>query len=100
MCGQSTIESIETNSRRTRTTAVTVTQGFLTVTKTVDAPSPTTMEPQIPGAARPYPCIGDGSLVCIEDYWFGVCVGGVAYPTPLANMLICKDREIQMRPGQ
>jgi hypothetical protein len=115
MCGQSTIESspsiesgssnesgssIESGFRRTRTTTVTVTEGFLTATKTVDTPSATTTEPQIPAAARPYPCIGDGSLVCIEDYWFGVCVGGVAYPTPLANMLICKDREIQMRPGQ
>ena len=109
MCGQPTIESsssiegsssIGDSSGRTRTTIVTVTQGFLTVTKTVDAPSPTTTEPQIPAGARPYPCIGDGSPVCIEDYWFGVCVDGVAYPTPLANMLICRDREIQMRPGQ
>lgn len=85
--------------RRTSTQFVTLTQGILTVTTTVTAPSTTTAEREVPALTRPYFCATEGSLVCIEDYWFGVCSAGVVYPTPLANMLICENGQIGMRPG-
>jgi hypothetical protein len=88
------------SARRTSTRIVSVTQGVGTVTKTVDAPSATTTERKTPAAAGPHPCTENGSVVCIEEYWFGLCNTGVAYPTPLADSLVCKDGKVQFRPGQ
>ncbi|KAH6850700.1 hypothetical protein B0I37DRAFT_404471 [Chaetomium sp. MPI-CAGE-AT-0009] len=92
-------------TRHTSTVFVTVTGGVVTVTETViqtaDVPTPiatataTTKESETPAPEQPFPCTVNGAVVCIQERFFGVCVDGVAYPTPLAAMLVCRDGQIQ-----